>query len=287
MVYFQQAANGKKDVKKPRMKDLGPFFICLDSFAHREIFSGIEFVWDPIKSLPDAVETVLDKITPKVKWIASMEGLRTQELATSDPRKRVRGILVDRWLELRSEVYFETMGVYIGKGTVLEPTAIIKGPAVIGDECEIRQGAYLRGNVIVGDHCVVGHATEIKNSVLMDHTETGHFNYIGDSILGSHVNLGAGTKLANLQFRSVKEKQEGFINPIRIPINGEDVDTGMEKMGAILGDYVEMGCNSVTCPGALVGSNNWIYPNMTLPKGYYAPGSFISPQERKLRVQNK
>lgn len=269
------------------MEDLSQFFNHLDAFAHKEIFDGIEHVWDPIRRLHEIMERVLDKTTPKAKWVASMAGISAQELATSDPRKRVRGIVVTEWMEIRSPVYFEMLGIYIGKGTVLEPTAIVKGPAVIGEECEIRQGAYIRGNAIVGDHCVVGHATEIKNSILMDHTEAGHFNYIGDSILGSHVNLGAGTKLANLQFRSKQEKQGNFIRTICIPINGEEVDTGMEKLGAVLGDYVEMGCNSATCPGALVGSDNWIYPNMTLPKGFYAPGAFISPQGGKPRVQTK
>jgi bifunctional N-acetylglucosamine-1-phosphate-uridyltransferase/glucosamine-1-phosphate-acetyltransferase GlmU-like protein len=108
----------------------------------------------------------------------------------------------------------------------------------------------------------------------MDHTEAGHFAYIGDSILGYHVNLGAGTKLANLQLRTQEEKESGKINPIKITIDEKVIDTGMQKFGAVVGDYVEIGCNSVTCPGALIGKNSWILPNTTVRKGYYLPHSF-------------
>lgn len=260
------------------MKDLDLFFTHLDTFQHREIFAKINCIWDPLRCLGDTVKTILARIARDASAQVP-EGIELQ----ADGKI----IFVNRWVELQSPLYLEKSGVYIGKGTVLEPTAIIKGPAVIGNNCEIRQGAYLRGNILAGDHCVLGHTTEIKNSIVMDHSEMGHFNYIGDSILGSHVNLGAGTKLANLQFRSIQEKEEGFIHPIHIPIKGETVDTQMGKMGAILGDYVEMGCNSVTSPGTLVGKNNRVYPNTTLPKGFYAPDSFISPPDRKPRIQNK
>ena len=260
------------------MKNLDLFFVHLDSFPHRDLFTNINFIWDPLRSLNGSIKNILGRMTRNTTdWVASQEGIILQEPG---------GIYVDRWVELQSPLYLEKLGIYIGKGSVLEPTAIIKGPAVIGNNCEIRQGAYLRGNILTGNHCVLGHATEIKNSIIMDHTEMGHFNYVGDSILGSHVNLGAGTKLANLQFRSIQEKQEGFIHPIHIPIKGETVDAQMEKLGAILGDYVEMGCNSVTNPGTLVGKNSRIYPNTTLAKGFYAPDSFISPSERKPRIQN-
>ena len=110
---------------------------------------------------------------------------------------------MERWVKLKTPIISENLGIRIGSGTILEPTAIIKGPAIIGKNNDIRQGAYMRGNVMVGDHCVIGHCTEIKNSILMNHVEAGHFNYVGDSILGSYVNMGAGSRLANVQFRSL------------------------------------------------------------------------------------
>ena len=121
----------------------------------------------------------------------------------------------------------------------------------------------------------------------MAHCEAGHFNYIGDSILGRHVNMGAGSRLANLQFRNVDEKEKGFIHPIQIPLETQDYKTGMEKLGAILGDYTELGCNSVLCPGALIGKRGWVYPNLMVPKGYYPPDSVLTPKDRKPRILKK
>lgn len=166
-------------------------------------------------------------------------------------------------------------GILIGEGTMLEVGAIIKAPCVIGARCEIRQGAYLRGNVIVGDNSVIGHVTEIKNSIIMDYSAAGHFAYIGDSIVGSHVNLGAGVKLANLQFRSRSQIDRGHFPEIVITKKGEVTMTGLSKLGAIIGDYTEIGCNSVTSPGAIIGYEGWVYPNTTVQKGYYQPKSVL------------
>jgi len=145
--------------------------------------------------------------------------------------------------------------IFIGKGTVVEPGAYIKGPTIIGENCEIRQGAYIRGNVITGDNCVIGHATEIKGSVMLNGAKAGHFNYIGDSILGNHVNLGAGTKLANLKI---------FNDEISVTAEGYSYATGLRKLGAIMGDNVEIGCNSVTAPGTIIGKKSRIYSNVSV-----------------------
>jgi len=157
--------------------------------------------------------------------------------------------------------------IAIGRGTVVEPGAMIKGAALIGDNCEIRQGAYIRGNAIIGDNCVVGHTTEVKNSVFLNGAKAGHFAYIGDSILGNGVNLGAGTKLANFK---VDTGDRG----VRVEIQGTRHDTGLRKMGAILGDGCELGCNAVTMPGALVGPGTLVYPNTTL-RGFTPPRSVV------------
>ena len=105
----------------------------------------------------------------------------------------------------------------------------------------------------------------------------------GDSIIGSHVNLGAGSKLANLQFRSADEKLNGYIYPINISLDSETIETGMGKLGAVIGDNVELGCNAILCPGTLIGKEVWVYPGLTVPKGYYPARTRLVPKERRLR----
>lgn len=154
----------------------------------------------------------------------------------------------------------------IGNGVVIESGAMIKGPSIIGDGVEIRQGAYVRGDCFVGDGCVIGHVTELKHSIMMDGAKAGHFAYIGDSILGVDVNLGAGVKLANLAFAQgdvIIRTKEGVI------------DTGRRKFGAILGDGVQAGCNSVTNPGVLLGYGSVVAPLASVPPGIYRPHSVI------------
>jgi NDP-sugar pyrophosphorylase family protein len=150
--------------------------------------------------------------------------------------------------------------VYLGPGTVVEPGALIKGPTIIGANCEIRQTAYMRGNCLVGDRCVVGHSTEMKHSVMLDDAKAGHFAYIGDSILGNRTNLGAGTKLANLKMISTS---------ISVRVENNRYDTGLRKFGAIIGDDTETGCNSVTNPGTLLGRRCLVCPNVSVKSGFY------------------
>ncbi|MDL1958704.1 MAG: hypothetical protein LWX01_12400 [Deltaproteobacteria bacterium] len=156
--------------------------------------------------------------------------------------------------------------IQIGEGVFIESGAMIKGPSIIGDYTEIRQGAYMRGDCLIGKNCVIGHTTEVKHSVFLDGSKAGHFAYIGDSILGRDVNLGAGTKFANLRF---------VPGNVSIRIEGSSIDTGRRKLGAILGDNAQTGCNSVTNPGTLVGLDSIIAPNITVRPGLYAPYSVI------------
>jgi len=141
--------------------------------------------------------------------------------------------------------------ISIGLGTVVEPGAFIQGPCIIGKNCVVRHGAYVRGNVVTGDNCVIGHDTEIKNSILLDHTAAAHFNYVGDSILGNRVNLGAGVKCANLRL----DHESIFVS-----VQGERIDTGLHKLGAIVGDGAQIGCNCVTNPGTILGKNSFCFP---------------------------
>jgi NDP-sugar pyrophosphorylase family protein len=148
----------------------------------------------------------------------------------------------------------------------VEPGAFIASPTIIGDMTEIRQGAYLRGYCLIGRRCVVGHVTEVKHSIFLDDAKAGHFAYLGDSILGNEVNLGAGTKLANLRFTPGNVK-------VRTP--GGPVDSGLRKFGAILADFVQTGCNSVTNPGTILGKKSLLMPNTTAPSGLHEINSLI------------
>jgi NDP-sugar pyrophosphorylase family protein len=135
--------------------------------------------------------------------------------------------------------------VYIAEGAVVEPTAYIQGPCVIGPGAEVRHGAYIRGNAWIGAKAVVGHTTEVKGAVFFDGAKAGHFAYIGDSILGQDVNLGAGTKLANLKLRGDEVK-------FKHPETGKITASGLRKFSAIMGDKAQTGCNSVLSPGTLL-----------------------------------
>ncbi|MFT4577196.1 MAG: acetyltransferase-like isoleucine patch superfamily enzyme [Nitrospinales bacterium] len=253
------------------MQDLSLFFSDLDREPYKALFSGVDQVWGPLRHLDSVLQSLMKSKT----------GSYSTELEGACFDKSEKGLFVQKWIKLDSAVYLKELEIFIGSGTRLEPSAIIKGPTVIGENCDIRQGAYIRGNVFAGEGCVIGHATEVKNSILMDHSEAGHFNYIGDSIVGRHVNMGAGSKLANLQFRSREEKSEGFIHPIQIP--SVDLETGMEKLGAVVGDHAEIGCNAVLCPGTLLGKDTWVSPNLMVPKGYYPPKTVLTPKDRKPR----
>jgi len=155
--------------------------------------------------------------------------------------------------------------VAIGEGSIIEPHVYIKGPVYIGKNTVVRQGAYLRENNIIGDNCIVGHATELKGSIMLTGAHAPHFAYVGDSVLGRDVNLGAGTKLANFKLSG---------DQVNIWLEGKRIPTGLRKFGAILGDHVSIGCNSVTAPGTVIGKNTWVYSMLSL-RGYIAPNSLV------------
>ncbi len=170
--------------------------------------------------------------------------------------------------------------IFIEEGAIIEPTAYVQGPAYIGAGAVVRHGAFVRENVIMLAGSILGHASEAKNSLFLPHAHAPHFAYVGDSVLGQRVNLGAGTKLSNLSVLSVKDKVTGKRSTIKLTVEGETYDTGIAKMGAILGDNVQTGCNSVLNPGCIIAPNTLVYANMSLRKGYYPPNALI-----KLRQQ--
>lgn len=141
--------------------------------------------------------------------------------------------------------------IWIAKDANVYPTAYIQGPAIIGKKAEIRHCAFIRGSVIVGNNAVVGNSTELKNVVLFDGVQVPHYNYVGDSILGYKAHMGAGAITSNV-------KSDKTLTVVHTA-NG-NIETGLKKFGAILGDYVEVGCGSVLNPASVVGRNTNIYP---------------------------
>ena len=162
---------------------------------------------------------------------------------------------------------YERLGdkILVGKNARIADSAHMEGAAIIGSGCEIRHGAYLRGSVILGDCCVIGNSSEVKNSIMMDGAQAPHFNYVGDSILGKRAHLGAGAICSNL-------RSDG--KPVHIHAQNGDIDTSLRKLGAILGDYAEIGCNTVLCPGTVIGKRTTVYP-LTLARGTYPRDSIV------------
>jgi len=143
--------------------------------------------------------------------------------------------------------------VFIAEGAIVEPTAFIQGPCYIGPNSEVRHGAYIRGDTYIGSNCVVGHTTEVKGSMFLDGAKAGHFAYVGDSLLCRNVNLGAGTKLANLPL------QRRVIR-VRHPVGNSIVSSELNKFSAVMGDNCQTGCNAVLSPGTLLLPNTGVMP---------------------------
>lgn len=171
--------------------------------------------------------------------------------------------------------FISERAIYVGEGARIEPGAYVLGPAYIGSGCIVRHGALVRENVIMFPGSVLGHASEAKNSLFLPRAHAPHFNYIGDSILGHRVNLGAGTKLSNLTIVSEKDRHTGRRPTIELQVEDLIYDTGLPKLGAILGDDAQTGCNSVLNPGCLVGQRSLVYANVSLRKGYYGADNVI------------
>ena len=153
---------------------------------------------------------------------------------------------------LPAEEYEHTSdNIWIARDATVFPTATILGPCIIGHETEVRPGAFIRGNALVGDHCVVGNSTELKNVILFDNVQVPHYNYAGASILGYKAHMGAGSITSN-----VKSDKTLVV----IHNQGEELPTGRKKVGALLGDRVEVGCNSVLNPGTVIGRDSNVYP---------------------------
>lgn len=195
------------------------YYFDIGNFKHRSIFDACTYVWEPL-----------------TKISAYLKNSKLGQIQTEIPT---------------GAYIVNPESISIGRGTIVEPGAFIKGPCLIGEHCTIRHGAYIRGDLICGDSCVIGHDTEIKNVIMLNNAHAAHFAYLGDSIIGNDVNLGAGTKCANLLLNS---------GEISIYLKEERYPTHLRKLGAIIGDGCQIGCNVVTNPGTFIGKKTLCFP---------------------------
>ncbi len=209
-----------------------------------ELCTGCLYVWDILGRLSDHVTRLVG------------------------PRQTIAGSVMPG-------AFLSDRPIYVAAGARIEPGACIVGPAYIGEGAVVRHGAYIRENVILLPGAILGHASEAKNALFMPGAHAPHFNYVGDAVLGQRVNLGAGTKLSNLGMLSAKDPITGRRPTLRITVAGQTYDTGLSKLGGILGDDVQTGCNAVLNPGCLIAPRSLIYANVSLRSGYYPPDSIV------------
>jgi bifunctional N-acetylglucosamine-1-phosphate-uridyltransferase/glucosamine-1-phosphate-acetyltransferase GlmU-like protein len=268
------------------MLDTASFF-DLAEFDHRDIFDNTRYVWEGLKNLKSYMNDIeydifthpdlADGVPLPRPLLWHEKRLQTADdcsITYGDATKG--GLVVERNGErlkgasvIMAGVVLIGRRIKIGRGVLIEAGALVKEPAIIGDRTEVRQGAYLRGYCLTGKRCVVGHTTEVKHSIFLNDAKAGHFAYLGDSILGGDANLGAGTKFANLRF---------LPGSVQVRTPDGPVDSGLRKLGAILGDRAQTGCNSVTNPGTLIGRDSILMPNTTAPSGLHPAKSMIRPQ---------
>ncbi len=159
--------------------------------------------------------------------------------------------------------------VWISKSAKIYPNNYIEGPCIIGHNTEVRPGAFIRGSVLVGENCVVGNSTELKNCIIFDNVQVPHYNYVGDSILGYKSHMGAGSITSNVKSDKTLVVIKNY--------DGEKIETGRKKVGAMLGDFVEVGCGSVLNPGTVIGRNSSVYP-LSSVRGVVPEGSIYKKQ---------
>lgn len=183
---------------------------------------------------------------------------------------KIKEFIIDLGKTLSADEYDNPEeNVWIAKSAVVAKSATVCGPCIIGKNTELRTGAFIRGAVIVGDGCVVGNSCELKNAILFDCVQVPHFNYVGDSILGFRSHTGAGAITSNVKSDKSLVCVKGE--------NGVSITTGLKKFGAMIGDCVEVGCNSVLNPGTVIGKNTNVYP-LSSVRGSLPPNSIFKAE---------
>lgn len=190
---------------------------------------------------------------------------------------KIKEFLLQLGPSLPSEEYEQKGdGVWVARSARVAPTACLCGPLIVGKNAEIRHCAFIRGNAIIGEGAVVGNSTELKNVILSNGVQVPHYNYVGDSTLGYKAHMGAGSITSNV-------KSDKTLVTIASPEG--IIATGLKKMGAILGDFVEVGCNSVLNPGTVVGRNSSIYP-LSMVRGF-VPADHIYKKQGEVVLREK
>ncbi len=251
-------------------KSLENYFADVPSEFLRILFKDSQYPWSPLAKLKEQIETTVSEMKNQGSLNADRKLLYNNDFSLKEGSYFFKSTEL-----LENDFVDKELNICIKAGTLIEAGATVKNHTIVENNCEIRQGAYLRGFAYIGEHSVIGHTTEIKNSVFSKHVEAGHFAYIGDTIVGSYVNLGAGTKISNLEFRSLDAKKNDRFPELYLLFKGERIFTGISKFGAIIGDGCETGCNSVLCPLVLLEPKCWIMPNHCVLKGIYAKGSIL------------
>jgi bifunctional UDP-N-acetylglucosamine pyrophosphorylase / glucosamine-1-phosphate N-acetyltransferase len=218
-------------------------FLDLEHTAHPKLFENQNYVWDALKQIASYLQFRL--------------------------KPAVLGELMGK--------PFISNHVFIGKGTIVEQGAFLKGPAWIGENCRVRSGCYVRENVIAGNGVVMGNSCEFKNCILFDEVQVPHFNYVGDSILGHHAHLGAGVILSNVKLDH---------GEIAVVTPDGNIPTGLRKFGAVVGDHSEIGCNTVINPGSMIGRDCMIYPGVNF-RGVLPHGSVVKLRQALQVVEQR
>lgn len=190
----------------------------------------------------------------------------------------IKEMIISEGRNLNKNEYNEiSPNVWIHKKSTVAPTAYIGEPCIIGEGTEIRHCAFIRGSAIIGKNCVIGNSTEIKNVILFDNVQVPHYNYVGDSILGYKSHMGAGSITSNVK----SDKTLVTVNK-----GNKKINTEIKKFGAVLGDYVEVGCNTVLNPGTVVGRKTNIYP-LSCVRGYVPPESIYKTGGVIIKKENR
>ena len=193
--------------------------------------------------------------------------------------KGIKEYIIELGKTLGNEYEEVEENVWVHKTATVFKSAYLGSPCIIGPNTEVRHCAFIRGSALIGENCVVGNSVELKNVIIFDNVQVPHYNYVGDSILGYKSHMGAGSITSNV-------KSDKTLVKIKDKVTGEIIETGLKKMGAMLGDNVEVGCNSVLNPGTIIGRNTNVYP-LSCVRGVIKDNSIYKDSEHIISKEEK